>query len=393
MSTEACNLALKNTLNEIRNVCPDISHAMVFRENGEILVEDENITENTVNCAQEVFHTLLEKSTAVGGIESITVGGTESRVNIIRFDDLYVTTVTSGITDEKTVSNLTRVMIPITLKIVQNIYMPIKNKNENQEVVFKPEPKTRQLEIISKEINATEFIVETLAVFGGFMIDQETAYIDRALLVEWKEKYGDQPITQIALDVPSNGKTTTCKFQPFRDSKYENRNIVQLPKKIQISLNIQKGTKVLIKPIFEVQEDSKDISVKETETPNDLIEISKVNLSEVYEHKQSSSVIQVMVENFRGGILGKPDCVRVESIVIARWNEMFGVKEIKEVTVEDTLSGKKIRCKLQAIKDSQLEGKGVIQLPEKLQQALGTKKGALVLIKPITEKSEGVSDD
>lgn len=179
MSTEACNLALKNTLNEIRNVCPDISHAMVFRENGEILVEDENITENTVNCAQEVFHTLLEKSTAVGGIESITVGGTESRVNIIRFDDLYVTTVTSGITDEKTVSNLTRVMIPITLKIVQNIYMPIKNKNENQEVVFKPEPKTRQLEIISKEINATEFIVETLAVFGGFMIDQETAYIDR----------------------------------------------------------------------------------------------------------------------------------------------------------------------------------------------------------------------
>ena len=40
MSTEACNLALKNTLNEIRNVCPDISHAMVFRENGEILVEE-----------------------------------------------------------------------------------------------------------------------------------------------------------------------------------------------------------------------------------------------------------------------------------------------------------------------------------------------------------------
>ena len=37
MSTEACNLALKNTINEIKNVCPDISNILVFRETGEIL--------------------------------------------------------------------------------------------------------------------------------------------------------------------------------------------------------------------------------------------------------------------------------------------------------------------------------------------------------------------
>ena len=47
---------------------------------------------------------------------------------------------------------------------------------------------------------------------------------------------------------------------------------------------------------------------------------------------------------------------------------MFGVKEIKEVAVEETISGKKIRCKLQSIKDSQLEGKGVIQLSEKFNK-------------------------
>lgn len=387
MSTEARTFALKNTLDEIKNVCPDISNALIFKENGEILVEDEDITENAVNCAQEIFHTLLEKSTVVGGIESITLGGTESKVNIIRFNDLYVTTVTSGSADAKTVSNLTKVMIPTTLKIVENIYSLSKNKNETQEVIFRPGLKTRQLEIISEEVNVTEFIVENLTVFGGFMIDQESAYIDRALIVEWKEKYGDQPIMQIMLEAPSTGKTIVCKFQHFRDSKYENRNIVQLPKKIQISLNIQKGTKVLIKPIFNVQEDSKDISTKETEKPNVLIEASKLSLPEASEYRQSSPVIQVMVENLRGrgGIMGKPDCARVEGAVIARWNEMFGVKEIKEVAVEETISGKKIRCKLQSIKDSQLEGKGVIQLSEKIQQALGTKKGALVLIRPITE--------
>ncbi|MGA3060622.1 MAG: hypothetical protein ABSD92_09670, partial [Candidatus Bathyarchaeia archaeon] len=70
---------------------------------------------------------------------------------------------------------------------------------------------------------------------------------------------------------------------------------------------------------------------------------------------------------------------------ISQWKEMFGKKEIKEVTVEETVFGKKILCKLQPIKDSQLEGKGVTQIPEKLQQVLRTKKGALVLIKPVVK--------
>ena len=84
-------------------------------------------------------------------------------------------------------------------------------------------------------------------------------------------------------------------------------------------------------------------------------------------------------------MLGNPDYIRVDKVVIARWKETYGEKEIKEVTVEETTFGKKIRCKLQPIKDSQLEGKGVTQIPEKLQQALRTKKGSLVLIKPVVE--------
>ena len=86
-----------------------------------------------------------------------------------------------------------------------------------------------------------------------------------------------------------------------------------------------------------------------------------------------------------GGLLGNPDYMRVDNVIIDRWKEMFGKKEIKEVTVEETIFGKKIRCKLQPIKDSQFKGKGVTQIPDKLQQALRTKKGALVLIKPVVE--------
>src|SRR5208283_2474988 len=104
MSTEARNLALKNTLNEIRNVCPEVSHTFVFRENGEILAEDDNTSEVSVNNAQETFCVLAERATVVGGIESVTFRGSESKVDIIRFDDLFITTISSNSADEKTVS-------------------------------------------------------------------------------------------------------------------------------------------------------------------------------------------------------------------------------------------------------------------------------------------------
>jgi len=412
MSTEACTLALKNTLTEIRNVCPEISHVFVFRENGEILAEDENTSEVTVKNAQETLCALSERATAVGGIESVTFRGSESKVNLIQVDDLFVTTVFSNKADEKTVSNLTRVMIPTTFKVMQKIYPSI--KNQPHEETLTPENRIDVPEPIAPEVQAREFKVEDLTLLGGFMIDPETAYIDRALIVEWAEMYGEMPIKQIILEAPSTGKTIQCKFRPFREAKYENKGIVQISAKIQTALRIRKNSTLLIKPVFEIQEDVGVFHAEKTEisfestVPSDLIEGNDpgVNLAEKTEnsdesiapsetelfkgfekYNQNAPVTQVIVENLGGlvGRLGNPDFVRVDFVVIARWNEIFGEKEIKEAIVEETTFGKEIRCKFQAIKDSELEGKGVIQIPEKLQQMLGTKKGALVLVKPVVE--------
>ena len=393
MSIEACNLAIKNTLNEIRNVCPDISHSFVFRENGEILAADENTTEVAVNNAQEIFRTLAERATVVGGIGSVTFGGTESKVNIIRIDDLYIATVYSNSADEKVVSNLTRVMIPTTFKIMQNTYQSI--KNQPQELTVNPKPETCEPVIFAPEIQASEFTVENLTIFGGFLNDPETAYIDRALIVQWAEIYGDdQQIKKIILEDTSSGKITQCKFRPFRDTKYENKGIIQLSEKIQTALNIKKGSHVLVKPVLETKEDPETVSSEKTENPEETIETPKPDVfkgfKDLKEYTQDAPVTQVMVQNFRGigGLRGKPDYVRIDKAIIARWNEMFGDKEIKEVTVEETIFGEKVRCKFQAIKNSELKGKGVIQLPEKLQQTLQTKEGALVLIKPVLDENE-----
>jgi hypothetical protein len=37
MSDEVCAFALRTTLNEIRNICPDIKNAFVFKEDGQVV--------------------------------------------------------------------------------------------------------------------------------------------------------------------------------------------------------------------------------------------------------------------------------------------------------------------------------------------------------------------
>ena len=85
------------------------------------------------------------------------------------------------------------------------------------------------------------------------------------------------------------------------------------------------------------------------------------------------------------GFLGNNDFARVDNGIIGQWKELFGEREIEQITVEETVTGRKLTCRFKPIKGADLEGKGVIQLPEKIQQALQTKKGALVVVKPLVE--------
>jgi hypothetical protein len=94
-------------------------------------------------------------------------------------------------------------------------------------------------------------------------------------------------------------------------------------------------------------------------------------------------VSQFIIENLTG-ILAPQDTVRIDKAEIEQWKNLYPNKTIKEVDAE-ALNGKTTRCKIQPIKDSKQEGKGIIQIPEKIQVILQTKKGELVMIKPVIE--------
>jgi hypothetical protein len=388
MSTEACTLALRNALSEIRNVCPDITSTFVFEENGKIVTEDQEIPELAMNNTQEAFRALSEKADVIGGIDSVTFHGSDSKANITRFNNFYVTNVASNEANEKTVTNLTRVMIPTMLRLLQDIY-PLSQKTiqkTQRAVEIEPEITTNPEPYIP-ESQASEFTVETLG-FSKFLSDPHMVRIDTALISEWKELYGNEPITQINIQNPISQKTLRCEFNTIKESKYEGKGIIQLPEKIQLKIDAQKGTKVLVTPVFKNQEDPKGIMDTAEPEPEETRPEPKTEISyDSGSHFPTAPQSQFIVENLKGlgGFLGATDCLRLDNALISQWKELFGKKEIKEVIVQEPVTGKRIKCRFQGIKDSNLEGKGVIQIPEKMQQALETKKGALVVVKPVVE--------
>jgi hypothetical protein len=386
MSNEACTIALKNALDEIKSVCPEISNTFIFRENGESLLEDQSTTEGTTKNAQEAFCALAEKGDTLGGIESVTFKGSQGRINFNKFKDFYVANVSSNEADQKTVVNLTRVMIPTVLKLVQQ-GVPTAQEHIKEPAIKAKYEEMPIAESYQPEIQPNQFTIENVG-FGGFLGDPDAALVDTAQIAQWIEMFGDKHISKITVNNLQTGKSVNCPFKPIKESKFEGKGIIQIPEKIQLTLHVQKGDRVSIKPILENPVTAPSVPVNEQQISIRNLFSRKTAASPKREfYLQDAPVSQFIVENLKGigGFLSTPDFVRVDRAIVSQWKELFDGKEIKEVIIEETTTGKKVRCAFQTIKDSNLEGKGIVQIPEKAQQMLQTKKGALVVVKPVIE--------
>jgi hypothetical protein len=95
----------------------------------------------------------------------------------------------------------------------------------------------------------------------------------------------------------------------------------------------------------------------------------------------TASPTQFMVERI-GGLLIASDTVRIDSETIKKWRDLYDGKPFSRVQIE-TLEGKTIVCKFKPL-GSQANAKGIIQIPGKIIQDLGTDRGKLVMVKPAT---------
>jgi hypothetical protein len=269
MDNEVYTFALKNALNEIRNVCPDITNTFMFRQDGEIIVGDENTSQKTMVHVVDAFDGIFEKADAIGGFECITIEGSNGRINVSWLNDLYFVTVTSRKADMKYVNTVTRVLIPTVLRLLEKICptplksnspltetkhqpkIPMDEELEKPELMEEPVEETVEAETkhepLLPEPPVNQLIVENI---GGLLVPSDTVRIDSEILSQWEELYEGSKIEEVEIGT-FDGKTMRCKVKTIKDSKYEGKGIIQIPEKIQLALEIRKGELVRAKPIVE----------------------------------------------------------------------------------------------------------------------------------------------
>lgn len=120
MNDEVYSFALKSTLDEIQDICPEIKNALVFRD-GSIIACDENTPEELANHIIEAFNDISDKSNAIGSIEGITLDCRKGELEVSSVDDFYMVTVTTQKADKKYVNTVTRVLVPTILKLIEKI--------------------------------------------------------------------------------------------------------------------------------------------------------------------------------------------------------------------------------------------------------------------------------
>ena len=267
--------ALKNTLGEIKNACPNISNTFIFREDAKILAKDETTDEETIIRAAYAFNALAERADTIGGIESATFYGTNNRMNIACINDFYLAAVASKETDEKQVNILTRVLVPTVLRLADRIQL--ESKDDNSPTKKKPKPSDEAADDTQKrdkhsteeeteainpesaeesetnpdlcfpEPPVTQFMVEGL---DGLLVRSNKVRIDNAVILQWTDLYGDKEITEVDIET-LNGQTTRCRFKPIKGSKREGKGILQMPEKIRLTLQTSIGELVTVKPVIE----------------------------------------------------------------------------------------------------------------------------------------------
>jgi predicted regulator of Ras-like GTPase activity (Roadblock/LC7/MglB family) len=270
MENDVYSFALRNTLNEITNACPDIKTIFLFKENGDIISGEDKAQEEAAVHTVDALDDVLEKAETLGGVQNIILEGTKGTVNVSRMNDFYLVTVVPEETDMKYINSLTSVLVPTVLKVLEKIN-PALNRDrpsepETEELTVKPEIRPIEAsteepvekhqeqgkpeanpEKILPEPQVNQFIVENI---GGLFASSDTVRIDGETLSQWLELYEDQGIEEVTIET-FGAKSTRCKIKAIKDSKYEGKGVIQIPEKVQQTLEVRKGELVRVKPIIE----------------------------------------------------------------------------------------------------------------------------------------------
>ena len=213
--------ALKNTLTEIRNICPDINSSFIFKKDGTVVAGDTETADVTIRKALNSFQSVAEKAGTIGGLHNFSVDGDKGKVHISRINDMYLVTATSKNADTNNLRSVTQVIVPTILKLLESIIpAPLKSAQPQQ---------------------------LTVDTFSGFFAG-DTVQVDPPLLTEWSKLFNGKNVNEIEVETFGE-KTTRCKVKEIDDPNLQGKGIIRIPERVCRTLEVNKGEPVKIKPI------------------------------------------------------------------------------------------------------------------------------------------------
>jgi hypothetical protein len=264
--TEAHSNALQTIIDEFKNISPETTNALIFKNNGQTIANTQATTEDQAKQLITNFNNIAQKAETIGGIENLTIQAADSQLNITAMNNIYLATVSSRAANQEIVRSLTHVMVPTVVKLVDQIAsMPassqppesIQTEQTSIEEIILPAEEKPNIEPIPEpqppfepflpKTPITQFMVEKI---GGLLVPADTVRIDGEVIAKWSDIYEGKQITMVGIEA-LDGKKTTCKFKAIREAKSNAKGIIQIPEKILQTLQTEKGELVMVKPVIE----------------------------------------------------------------------------------------------------------------------------------------------
>jgi predicted regulator of Ras-like GTPase activity (Roadblock/LC7/MglB family) len=121
MDKDTYATALRNTLTEVRNICPDIKCSFIFTKEGAIVAGDDQSGDVPVDKTVASFQGLMENAVTIGGLHTMMVNGSKGSVHISSINDMYLVIAASKNADMTYIRSIANIIVPTVLKLIKGI--------------------------------------------------------------------------------------------------------------------------------------------------------------------------------------------------------------------------------------------------------------------------------
>ena len=265
MVTEVYSNPIQTIIEEIKNISPEVTNALVFKNNGQTIACTQTITETQTKKIVANFASIALQADAIGSIENFTIQADDCQINIVAVDDCFLATVSSQTVKPEILKSLTQVVVPTIVRLVNQIETHSKNQLsmteqvekktnddapliEKEEVdvepILEPQP---PFETFLPKTPTNQFMVEKIS---GLLVPADTVRIDGEVVEKWSDIYEDKQFNSVIIEA-LDGKKTTCKFRTIKEAKNNAKGIIQIPEKILQILQTEKGKLVIVRPVID----------------------------------------------------------------------------------------------------------------------------------------------